>query len=234
MKYLFTVAGICLLHIISLSQGFGVDTVYKDIHKTTTSITPPHEYFQLFNYSGDDIHMRWKVNQHYTFYPSQWGIAIQDNVTYHNPAPDSADFLLPAVTGAMDKIIINVFTNSTPGHGVFAVDLINLDSTAQQITVLFDIYITVATSISETENSFIELFPNPFTEVITFSANQGLPSPLLIDLYTMDGRHCIQSSVSSGSLSQELNLSDLLPGLYLVKISGYNTDFVTYRTIIKN
>lgn len=197
-----------------VGQGFGVDTTYKDIYKTTAASTPPHEYFDLQNNTNDDIRMRWKIDTVLTYYPSQWVMAIQDNVTYHNPAPDSSDFILPVVVSAMDKIILNVYINNTPGHGELHIDLINLDSIQQVIHIIFEITIVQANGINETEAVSYLLYPNPANNVLLLEGNKNSSEPMSYQIISSGGQIVISGGLEQQMAPQEFDVNSLSPGAY--------------------
>lgn len=212
--------------INSFAQGFGVDTVYKFINKTTASSTPPHEYFQLNNNGNGPINMRWKIDTAATFYPAQWSIAIQDNTSYHNPAPDSADFVLPAIAGSLDKIIINVYHNQVAGDGEVHIDLINLDSTAQVIRIVFDIRIAQANGMAENEVKIFPLYPNPGNGNVKINTSGVITGKITYSVCDALGRIIKTGEFVAEDATQEFNFTELPKGLYrLVFLSQY-TDFI--------
>lgn len=231
-KRLYILNLFVLLAQFCSAQGFSVDDTLKTIYKPTNSSTPPHEYFQLYNNSGHAINMRWKVNTDFTFYPSAWQIAIQDNQTYHNPAPDSADFLLPDTVGAMDKIIINVYHNAVAGYGVFAVDLINLDSTDQVITIWFEIMIYEPSGIDESNAINIKVFPNPCSSFLYFEGLESGNKNTSINIIGLDGR-VIQTNSNVLLNQNNLDISALLPGIYFIEIFNENQQRIYYSKVVK-
>lgn len=200
---------------VSWSQCFSVDDTVKNIYKSTLSSTPPHEYFQLYNNSGNDINMRWKVNHSETFYPPQWQIAVQDNVTYHNPAPDSADFVLPDTVGAMDKIIINIYHNGIAGNGVYAVDLINLDSVSEVITVKFVIEIYYQNDVLSAGIIPLQVYPNPCLGYLQVKSVDLYNGNTRIFLLSGDGRQ-IEINKNQLNSSNIIDLNNIESGFYMI------------------
>lgn len=201
---------------IAFAQNFGTDTTVKYVQKIVTAITPAHEYFQLYNFLGDSLPMRWRAVDSLTFYPSNWTIALQDNITYHNPIIDSSDFILPDTVGAMDKIIINVTPNGTTGYGEIVIELINLDSTAEKIRVTFQINIIPAPNgIDKNLNEkTIKLFPNPTQEFLSVTSQCPIIGYEIIDL---TGRIIKTQNIQS-ELAIKIEVSDLKNAPYFLKI----------------
>lgn len=212
----------------SSAQGFDVDDTLKNIYKPTNSSTPPHEYFQLINNSGHPINMRWRVNQSQTYYPVQWTMALQDNLTYYNPIIDSSDFVLPDSAGTFDKIILNVYHNSFAGNGVVAIDLINLDSLAQVQTIYFVITIYQPLGLEENESFSIRIFPNPTVHFLQLESTVYFPENTSIKLLDEKGAESlfINTNVTNSIF---LDLSGLKSGYYFLIIE--NEEFKTVQKI---
>ena len=76
--------------------------------------------------------------------------------------------------------------------------------------------------IKHTKNlNTLTIFPNPSTDVIHIIANEG-HSPSDYSIYNISGKLIKKGSFSIHQNS--LNISDLTPGSYLLKLSGNNTD----------
>ncbi len=222
---------VCLfisLPLLSSSQNFGTDTTVKFIQKEVNAVTPPHEYFQLYNYSGDSIPMRWRVVDSLTYFPIEWDVALQDNITYHNPMIDSSDFILPDTTGSLDKIIINIFPNGERGYGEVVIDLINLDSTQEKIRITFQIDIISATnSVNEFLNSTpYLLFPNPCHDYLITPENILFKEYTIYDIY---GKKLTNSQLPSNNKVETTLLNS---GWYILQLKG-ETDVQNIR-FLKN
>lgn len=228
MRISLTIFGCLFIPLFGITQVFSVDTTYKPIVKTTASITPPHEHFQLFNHTGDSLNMRWRIDPADTYYPSQWSIAIQDNITYHNPAPDSSDFILPPIAGTMDKIIINIFHNAYPGFGEVHIDLFTTDYPADTIRIIFDIRIMQALGTDESYLVMLKTWPNPSAGNFEVSFPSLLDAEAEYSIIGVDGRQVVRGVILPGIQSQDFNLTGLAKGSYYLKI---NTKDVVYQSV---
>jgi hypothetical protein len=235
MKRYFLLSALYLLTLVSSGQSlsFSTDTTYKYLEKTTASSTPPHEYFQLFNLSDDSIPMRWRINSALTFYPAQWQIAIQDNTTYHNPAPDSADFILPTVAGTMDKIILNLFHNQFPGSGQVHIDLFHIDFPAYVLTIEFDIRITAPLGTNESNVSPVVVHPNPSSGKFNLVFSAPIDSKGTISVYSLSGSLILNRNIPAGQSTQDLDLSHLDKGLYLVRIDSESSLYGCFPLVLE-
>ncbi len=202
-----------------------MDDSVKLIYQTTASITPPHEYFQFSNFSGDSLPVRWKVNQALTYYPSQWSIALQDNETYHNPMIDSNDIVIPDTTGAMDKIVINIYHNQQAGYGELVIDLINLDSIAEIHTIKFEIEIIQANSITETLLNQIHLYPNPTSDILNIEIPYVLFS--FLEIVDFSGKIMAINQFQPNENLNQVKVENFNNGVYFVRFTTDNKERIT-------
>ncbi len=210
-----------------------MDDSVKLIYKSTSSSTPPHEYFKFVNLSGDSLHIRWKLNHFHTYYPPEWQIALQDNEQYHNPVIDSNDIVIPDTATSTDKMIINIFHNMVPGEGQVVFDLYNLDSIQEMWRIKFVIEIYELVSIGENPNNNaadIRLFPNPVNEKLTI---KGLGSQNCeIELFNTTGSRIPFDIPNFHSEIIELDLNSLESGHYLIRVAKNDGTYVV-KPLIK-
>jgi plastocyanin len=67
-------------------------------------------------------------------------------------------------------------------------------------------------------SSSLTIFPNPFTDLVSFSVNQGNNNVTMIKLMDALGKEVKNIEVSSGQNSYSLDLSDLQPGMYFCNL----------------
>lgn len=84
--------------------------------------------------------------------------------------------------------------------------------------------------IDELEN-LVSIFPNPANEILNISFPTGLISE--ISLYNLAGLRCNVENSLQGNVSS-LNISDLIPGVYIVKFSNSSNDQIICKKIILN
>ena len=76
----------------------------------------------------------------------------------------------------------------------------------------------------------LSIYPNPTTNQTTLSFSQALPEDLNIELIAMDGRILMQTILQTGQSAKVLDLRQLPPAMYLVRL--YTGDMVDVRKII--
>jgi plastocyanin len=81
------------------------------------------------------------------------------------------------------------------------------------------ITVTGTTGIFNSKNSSsLTIFPNPFTDLITLSVNQGNNNVTKIKIMDALGKEVKNIEASSGQSSYSLDLSDLQPGMYFCNL----------------
>ncbi len=83
--------------------------------------------------------------------------------------------------------------------------------------------------VPEKENtSFIEVYPNPASELIKFKSD--LPGQLIVRISSINGKEIFNTEINS---ADNLNVSFLTQGLYLMRITDVKTNRInTYRITI--
>jgi plastocyanin len=86
------------------------------------------------------------------------------------------------------------------------------------------ITVTSSTGIfnSKVASSSFNVFPNPFTDVVTLSVEQGNNNVTMIKITDAVGKEMKSFGMSAGQSSYSIDLSDLQPGLYFCNL--YSTD----------
>lgn len=216
-KLLFFFLILCSNQIFG--QGFDVSDTLRDIHKPINSSTPPHDYIQLINNSGQDISIRWKMNTAQTYFPPQWEIGIQDRDAYHFPVSvtDSADIVLPDTATSIDKIILNVYQNATAGQGVICITLINLDSIDQQMDIYFVIDISGYVGVEEVSVFGPQILQNPVGENLQIINLKGNRTDYKIISLSgqLVGRGVVQDS-NAGTI----DIGYLPEGVFILQLEG--------------
>jgi hypothetical protein len=76
------------------------------------------------------------------------------------------------------------------------------------------------------------MYPNPATNTLQISLGNGLPDQSVISIYDMSGRRCIIRTLPAATSDDELDVSGLAPGLYMVELKNSNT-ILTEKLIIE-
>jgi hypothetical protein len=80
------------------------------------------------------------------------------------------------------------------------------------------ITVTGTTGIFNAKASSLNIFPNPFTDLVTLSVNQGNNNVSMIKIMDALGKEIKNTEVSVGQSSYSLDLSDLQPGMYFCNL----------------
>ncbi|GHV33953.1 hypothetical protein FACS1894178_0530 [Bacteroidia bacterium] len=94
--------------------------------------------------------------------------------------------------------------------------------------VVLGLYFETKTSIQISDNSSIEIYPNPMGDFIVIDGNEivGNGKNLLVDIFDLSGKSVYKSSIVNRQLPIEINVSQLPSGTYFLKIGEYTSKFV--------
>jgi len=142
--------------------------------------------------------------------------------------------------GVEEKEISVTFPETGKYYGFFSEDSIVVNSSQQTITLApgeYRLYSTnkmeqarVATNNknNEIDEMAVSVFPNPVSGVLNISSMKGISD---IYIYSMNGKLKTQINSVSQNIHQ-LNVSDFLPGIYLLKMIQ-NNKIITKKILIK-
>lgn len=75
------------------------------------------------------------------------------------------------------------------------------------------------------------LFPNPTSEGVYFEVSENLDIELVIDIYTIDGKHLRQERLDHNRGVKYIDLSNYENGLFLIKFKGFSKSW-TERVLL--
>jgi hypothetical protein len=93
-------------------------------------------------------------------------------------------------------------------------------------------YLTDAVGISETGpfSSQISLYPNPATDRLNIELPEGITGNTEIYIFNLKGQRLLQLE-KTGNHKFLANISDLISGVYVLKIKNSSKNFTTSRFI---
>lgn len=151
-----------------------------------------------------------------------------------NTIPGTIKHNAPILTGSSAIITWTAPSNGTTAY-LFstALGVNGTGSTSGDNEAFYDLILTPkVTGIEETISvSNLKLFPNPATEIATFTYSLKTESYVTIDITDLNGRLVskeVDETLSTGNHSQKLNVSNLDKGTYLVRIKS-NDKIVTKK-----
>ncbi len=174
--------------------------------------------FTVTNTLAEDVTAFWYVNR--IDVPSQWQLQICDaNLCYgwgREDCPEDRENLFApnqSINIFSIKVGIDVNGYAQDGIGTFEFVMINtLDSTDVLLTLPFEV--TGTACMSSTDETEVEdqdaLFPNPTNGVLNVREANGLSQ---INFFDLKG----QLVKSEDKISSSIDVSELLPGIYLVR-----------------
>lgn len=91
--------------------------------------------------------------------------------------------------------------------------------------------VTVSVGIEQiADNMTLAIYPNPTSHETTLSFSQDLPEDLNIELIGMNGKILMQSIMQAGESSKTLNVSQLPPAMYMIRM--FTSDIIDVRKIV--
>ena len=131
MRQIFILLSVLLLPFFCTSQINGIYWGVADTNLTiekNTDFGTVHDYLELFNYSGQDLEMRW-IAHFNSSWPSLWAASFADPANWHPSIVDldSADFTITDPIGFQNKLIIGVDHNSQAGTGTIDFKVFPID-----------------------------------------------------------------------------------------------------------
>lgn len=182
------------------------------------TITPRGEahltiYFQ--NTSGANQRLRWNVPS--ASAPSAWIIQVCDNFSCHNaphPQVDSMMTVAPLDSGFLKATFI---PDEVPGSGWIKCVVWDVaDSVGTAVEVYFAVdALPNAVAPSLQEEAFT-LSPSPAASNVHLSAKNGLLEKGNIQVFDIAGQQVLTQSTAKVQTAT-LNVSDLVPGIYLLR-----------------
>ncbi len=144
-------------------------------------------------------------------------------------------FLVSTYSFAQTGVIVTYYDGTTQGFNVttagklyFASDNLHvkLDATTTPTTIPVTIIqkITFSTTLANTtfgeNNNHLVLYPNPSSDVFRIKSDAN--EELKINIYSLQGQLVHQGNYQS---DEEVNVSNLSAGLYLVQVNGLTIKF---------
>lgn len=199
---------------------WGISDTNLSIIKTTDFGTV-HDYLELFNYSGQNLEMRW-VAYFSLNWPSLWMVSFTDPTAWHTVINDldSSGFIITDPIGWQNKLIIGVAHQSQAGIGTvrFKVFPINYPE-----DVLWLHYTTIinqgnASAAIDKAQKPTEVFIQTMQEKYVKIVNK-LNVESEVKIYNLLGKEVYSSKLEILG-DQYIDLNFLQSGMYIVSVTG--------------
>ncbi|MDR2511073.1 MAG: ExeM/NucH family extracellular endonuclease [Bacteroidales bacterium] len=93
--------------------------------------------------------------------------------------------------------------------------------------VVLGLYFETKASVQISENPNVEIYPNPVVDYFVINCDKGdMSDKFLVEIYDVNGKLHLSQLLHVLPLSQKINVVDLKPGIYFLKIGEYTSKFV--------
>lgn len=89
------------------------------------------------------------------------------------------------------------------------------------------------TSTFQIDNAGMRIYPNPASELIKIESGQGITNELDLNLYDIRGRRIVTSKLIPGQRNLEINVRNLISGVYFLKLESQHDSHIE-KIIINN
>lgn len=207
---------------------WGVNDTICNISKTT-DYGIVHDYIELFNYSGENLDMRWILDIPPSW-PSQWDANFADpSNTYPDVlVEDSAEFVINDPIGFDNKMIIGVQHHSYAYTSYLRFKVFPIEHPEDSLWLYFNTTIAQGAAYfgtNELSNSI--LFQNHVDHMNIISNEEEFSG---ISIFSLEGKLVFQEKVNSHSII--LNKSDYLSGIYIVNIATISGKSLKKKIVI--
>lgn len=224
MRLVFTIYLFFSSPFLSLTQvngtHWGISDTNLNISKTTDFGTV-HDYLELFNYSGQDLEMRWVAHFNLNW-PSLWVVSFTDPAVWHPIISDldSADFMITDPIGWQNKLIIGVAHQSQAGTGTVNFKVFPVDYPEDTLWLHYTTFIdqgNAYAAIDDYSNSrgiSIQMSGEKYVSIVN-----KLNVESTIKVYDLLGK-IVYSSELEMYADQAIDLNFLQSGMYVVSVNN--------------
>ena len=215
---LFLITLVLALH--SRGQAYGVDTnmVVFLGHPDSTEIKGG---IQIHNIGGQFLDMAWERTSQNL--PVGWLASICDGVACRPPSVNFALFELDTVTNShINKIWMYYYPDSISGSATTTLTLWSVDEPNDTLTLYFECTASLSMGVNDIQRQQLLIYPNPAHSVISVSRSSN--DTRNWEIFDMQGRSILNGTF--GSLKQEISISGLRHGNYVLRSAGLTHPFV--------
>ena len=201
------------------------------VSDTRISSSAPANTFAFYkwavvsNNTSQDIDMRWSIVEETI--PAGWVALVEDLDSAYLTHTDSADFVLPAVAGQSDLMIVSFQPNNVVGTGRVVLDLRAVNDPTDSVLLTYNATATmpvvdtntIDTTTAVTDVELLEwlFYPNPTKGDVLLQSSMQIRS---VALFSLNGQLITTEQVYSSE--HVLSLFGLAKGTYLMHITWAN------------
>lgn len=172
---------------------------------------PDREYVThgyVINTSDSELKLRWVKNVQSK--PEVSEAAICDNVVCWLPSRNESDFVI--AKGDSSNFDFHYYPNGNAGNAVYKVMIKEIAAPANKSEMTFTINDATSNSLEFPGQEEVRVFPNPATDYFSVYGLEQLKEVVVINLVGQEVRRY------KASLKAKYNVSDLMRGLYLIRL----------------
>ena len=221
MKKLLVIIFLLAVHGVFLGQAFHFNDTSTTLFKTTDQ-SPAHWYLEIYNDTGVDTLLRWKVDLSSSI--AGWDINFDTQDTYHPNLNDgdSADFTCFSGLAFPQKLIIGNVLNNVTGTGSVKFTIWDPTSPSHKQLIIYTFVITPgATQIN---------VQYPVEDIRYANGSIFFPTELIestYGLFDLDGALIRNGRVTRNRHDLNVNVS----GIYILRVS-HNGELFSRKIIL--
>lgn len=184
-----------------------------------------YKWIVVSNNTTQDIDMRWKIVEESI--PTGWEAFVEDVDSAYLVHKDSADFVIPAVAGLNDFMIVSFKPNYVMGFGRVLLNLHAVNDPTDSVLLTFNARaiepdvdtnaVDTTTTITETELLEWFYYPTPATNKINLQSSELMYS---VQLFNVNGQQLSTALVNNKQYS--MSVEDHPAGTYLMRLTWVN------------
>ena len=151
-----------------------------------------------------------------------------------NTYPD--DFTLTIIPGDNYSVSGDIITPTTVSEGPLTVSLQVNDGQANSPTYEITIELTAVTGLNNAlQTELVKLFPNPTGDLLMIDFNSDFNGEVRAAIYDLQGKKYLEKALYKQTplITDTINLSELKPGIYLIRMFAEGTNLASKRIIIE-
>ena len=161
--------------------------------------------------------------------PSEWEKSVTDkDLHYISFVNESFHSVLLEANESDVQFVIDFIPNNQPGCGSLKAVFTNHNTGTVLDTIEYQIAINdsncITTSTTSTIDESISIFPNPTTGIVQLRNTTTIRE---LSLYNLNGKKILSDTTSLG----ELDLTDFLSGVYILKVQTSNQKQQVFRIL---
>lgn len=201
------------------------------VSDTRISSSAPANTFAFYkwavvsNNTSNDIDLRWSVVEENI--PTGWVALVEDLDSAYLSYTDSADFVLPAVAGQSDFMIVSFQPNNVVGSGRVVLDLRSVNDPSDSVLLTYNATTTAPVVDSNTVDTTTAIddvallewlyYPNPTKDLVQIQSSGLIRS---VEVFNINGQHLSTHKVNAND--HTLSFKAFAKGTYLMHVTWGN------------